>query len=601
LRFSAEFIEQVRESTNLLELIGQHVQLQRAGSSYRGLCPFPGHLEKTPSFFVSDTKQLYHCFGCQKSGTAYNFLMDFQGLTFVEAVEYLATRAHISIPELEKKFATASPTGGGREERAVYLKLNRYVGSLFQKNLQGKSADHPVTKYIGNRGLTPEIILEFKLGYSEPGWGDLVATLKRGRAPLEGAAKLGLVKRKANEEYFDIFRDRLMFPILAANGEVLGFGGRSLGDQQPKYLNSPESPLFHKGRTLYGLHATAKFVRAKDEVYVVEGYMDLLALYQFGIKNVVATLGTAFTADHGKAIQKLCSKVVVLFDGDDAGLVAADKSLPHILDAGLFARCLTLPESLDPDDFLRKYGVEEFLKKSKEAPDHFLSFLGRQMKDYAARPTEKVAILNTLSPILERVRDQRLRILYLQEVADRLGVGLSWLEQQFKVARTQLSENKQKNDNISAVEKIPREEEILVRFMLQNRKYLERVSSSGIVEKFASREAQVIGQRIVERYCQNPNDFDTLAASLIIQDRPSAVTTNLLSGHIATEVGMDEANELQLLNDCIARVKERDFKIKSKQILNALKIDPNSSSASSSEKLEVLLKIAQEQKGPRDI
>ena len=584
-----------------MELIGQHVQLQKAGASFRGLCPFPGHLEKTPSFFVSDSKQLYHCFGCQKSGTVYNFLIDFQGLTFPEAVEYLAIRAHIAIPEPEKRPGMAPAAASGREERAVYLKLNRYVGSLFQKNFQIKAADHPVKKYIESRGLTAEIIEEFKVGYSEPGWSELVEALKRGRAPLDGAEKLGLIKRKNNSEHFDIFRDRLMFPILATNGDVVGFGGRSLGDQQPKYLNSPESPLFHKGKTLYGLHATAKYIRAQDEVYVVEGYMDLIALYQFGIKNVVATLGTAFTLDHAKGIQRLCGKVVVLFDGDSAGQMAAEKSLPHFLDAGLFARCLTLPDELDPDDFLRKFGVDEFRKKAKEAPDHFLSFLGRQMKSYAGRPTEKVTILNTLGPILERVRDQRLRILYLQEVADRLGLEPKWVEQQFHSNKAQPIENKRKIAVQNESEKIPREEAILVRFMLQNQKYLERVRSSGIIEKFASRDAQMIAQRVVERYCQNPNDFDKLAASLIIQDHQSAITTHLLSGHIASEVAMDEANELQLIKDCIARVKERDFKIKSKQILNSLKVDPDPSSASSAEKLEVLLKIAQEQKGPREI
>jgi hypothetical protein len=214
-----------------------------------------------------------------------------------------------------------------------------------------------------------------------------------------------------------------------------------------------------------------------------------------------------------------------------------------------------------------------------------------------------VAILNTVGPILERVRDQRLRILYLQEVADRLAVGLPWLEQQIKATKAQVTENIGKNANSKESEKIPREEVILVRFMLQNRKYLELVRASGILDKFASRDAQMMAQRIIERYCQNPNDFDKLAASLIIQDQAGAntATTQLLSGHIGAEVVMDEANESQLIKDCIARVKERDFKIKSKQILNALKVDPDSSSASSSEKLEVLLKIAQEQKGPRDI
>jgi len=602
LRFSNQFIERVRDETNILELIGQHVQLQKAGASYRGLCPFPGHGEKTPSFFVSDVKQLYHCFGCKKSGTVYNFLMDFQGLSFVEAVESLANRANIPLPEPKKDFAP-SPQDNTREEKMVLLKLNRYVAALFQKNFQGKADDSPVKTYAFSRGLSSEVIQEFKLGYTEPGWSDLVDYLKKGRAPLALAEKLGLIKKKANGEYFDLFRDRLMFPILSASGDVVGFGGRSLGDQQPKYLNSPETPLFHKGRTLYGLHATAKYIRAQNEVYVVEGYMDLLALYQYGIKNVVATLGTAFTSDHARAIQKLATKVVVLFDGDEAGQMAAEKSLPIFLDAGLFPRCLTLPNEADPDDFLREFGSEEFLKKAKEAPDHFLSYLGRQMQNYGGRPTEKVEILNKVGPILERVRDQRLRILYLQEVAERLSVTPTWVTQQLKGGRMQQPEITRENQKIIESIKIPIEESILVRFMLQKSEYLERVRASGILSKFVSQDAQMIAERVIEKYLQNPNDFDKLAASLIIQtqdqgmaqDRPSS---QLLTGHIVGEgfgmKNLDEAGELQLLNDCLARVKERDYKIKSRSIINAIKID----SESSHEKLEELMKMAQEQKGP---
>ena len=236
----------------------------------------------------------------------------------------------------------------------------------------------PATQYLKKRGITSEIAAEFKMGYATSGWSDLTHALQRGRAPLASAEKLGLIKKKINGEYFDLFRDRVIFPIVSTSGNVLGFGGRSRDGaraQQPKYLNSSDSSIFSKGKTLYGLHVERPNTSAPPmKFFLVEGYMDLLALYQFGIKNVVATLGTAFTAEHAKAIQKLCAKVIVLFDGDEAGQSAAEKSLPFLLDAGLFSRCLTLPNQFDPDEFLRERGPEEFHRLAREAPDHFLSF-----------------------------------------------------------------------------------------------------------------------------------------------------------------------------------------------------------------------------------
>ena len=597
VKFSADFIERVREATNIVDLIGQHVQLKKGGANYVGLCPFPSHQEKTPSFSVSDTKQLYHCFGCKKSGSAYNFLMDFQGMTFPEAVEYLASRAHIAIPEDEKK--SSAENEKTVEEKKTLLKLNRYVGAYFQKNLAGKPESHPVKKYLKSRGLAPEIITDFKLGYAEAGWHELSQALSRGHAPLPLAEKLGLIKKKANGDTFDMFRDRLMFPILSANEKVLGFGGRSLSsEQQPKYINSSDSPVFHKGRTLYGLHLTAKHIREQNEAFVVEGYMDLLALYQFGIKNVVATLGTALTVDHAKSLLSLCTKVVALFDGDEAGQAAADKSLPIFLEAGLASRCLTLPGERDPDEFLRELGVDEFMKLANQAPDHFLAYVDRKMRHFRGQPAEKVEIMGELTPMLDRVRDQRLRILYLQEVADRLGLDAQWVSRQLRVNVPQANVKTVEIKNIKSIDKIPTDESLLVQFMLQKSEYLDHIMGSGCIEKFVSEEARMIAQSIVEKYCQNPNDFDKLGALIIAQGIDQGLPAQLLTNHIAFSTmhdELDETAEQQVINDCIARVRERDFKIRSKSILNSIKTEQGTDQ----EKLEVFLKIAKEHKGPK--
>lgn len=523
--------------------------------------------------------------------------MDFQGMTFPESVEFLANRAGIPMPEPEKG-AVRAALGGSTEDKSVLEKLNRYVGALYQKNLSTKPESHVVKQYLKKRGLSEDVIKEFKLGYSEPGWSDLAGSLKRGRAPLPVAEKLGLIKKKSGGDYFDLFRDRLMFPILSTSGNVLGFGGRSLGDQQPKYINSTDSPLFHKGKTLYGLHVTAKHIRAASEAYVVEGYMDLLALYQHGIQNVVATLGTAFTLDHAKALRKLCTKVIALFDGDEAGQMAADKSLPIFLEAGLFSRYLALPEELDPDDFLRKYGVEEFKKVSGQAPDHFLSLLNRKLSRFKGLPAEKVEILNAFTPILERVTDQRLRILYLQEVADRLDVTIRWVEQQLRKPIAQPIDITKKNIDSKLVPKIPTDESMLVQFMLHKPEYLELITKSGSIEKFVSDEARDLAQKIVEKYCQNPSDFDKLAASLMSLEDIQGVARQVLNHFFSfreLNSGLDEASEQQMIQDCLARVKNRDLDIRKKSLLNSLKLEQDLDS----EKLEVFLKIAKEQKGPK--
>lgn len=593
MRFSTDYIDKVRDANDLVELVSQHVQLTRSGSSWRGLCPFPGHAEKTPSFFVSDVKQVYHCFGCQKGGTAYNFLMEIKGMTFPEAVEYLADKANIPLPPKtnnQSGQAISRPQGDGK----LLHKLNHYVAAHYERTLNALSENHPVRQYVQKRGLSSELVQEFQIGYSSSGWHDLVEVLERAKAPLSAAESLGLLKKNKQGNYFDLFRDRLMFPIIAANGNVVGFGGRSLTDeQQPKYLNSPESPVFYKGRTLFGLNVTAKYIRSQDEAYVVEGYMDALALYQNGIKNVVATLGTAVTLQHAKLLKRLCKKVVALFDGDDAGMSASDKSLPIFLEAGLTSKCLILEDKMDPDDYLKAKGVESFLNLSKEAPDHFVSYLNRITKSYRGQPSEKAEILNKLLPILEKVGEARLRLFYAQEVGDRLGLEANWVARQVKVKSAQPIVNTDKNQQTSA-EPPPKEELILIERMLSKKEYLDFVRDSEIVPMFHHPQTKALGLSILEKYCQNPNDFDKLTAYLSTGEGP----LNWLTSHIALSEGkapLDKSGEKQLIQDCLNRVKSRHLKAESKKMLQTLKSDPNL------ESLKTFMEIAREQKNQQGV
>lgn len=353
MRFDESFIEKVQQANDIVDIIGTHTELREKGDRLWGRCPFPDHAEKTPSFSVSSSSQLYYCFGCKKGGNLFNFLKDYQGLNFREAIEFLARRASIAIPE------EAPHKIAARDSRDLLLKVNKAAAIYFHQAIKALPTEHPVQGYLLKRGLTSEIIEKFRVGLTGDDWQGLINVLNGKRAPLTAAETLGLIKKKkTGSDYFDLFRNRIMFPIFSPSGDVLGFGGRTYTDENPKYLNSPETPLFSKGKVLYGLHETGKFIRSEDRAIIVEGYMDVIALYAVGIQNTAAILGTAFTPEHAKLLKRYTTQVTMLLDGDEAGMNAAEKSLPILLAAGLRVKGCFLPGGKDPDDFVKENGVE---------------------------------------------------------------------------------------------------------------------------------------------------------------------------------------------------------------------------------------------------
>src|SRR5690606_26350914 len=291
-----------------------------------------------------------------------------------------------------------------KSDKPTYLNVNLLAGSFFRGELSKLSEEHPAKVYLKNRGLTQEIIDTFKIGYSQDSWDSLVRFLNSKKAPLNFAQALGLVKQKSSKkDYFDIFRNRIMFPILSPKGEVLGFGARTIANENPKYLNSPESEVFHKGKVLYGLNEAAKYIRIEDSVIVVEGYMDLITLHQYGFKNVVATLGTALTSDHAKLLKRSTKNVLVLFDSDQAGQFAQERSLPILLSEGLLPKAISLGESKDPDEFLRTNGAEKLKEKIKHAMDLFLVLWQRVSAGLGNGPADKVHKFELIAPYLQSI------------------------------------------------------------------------------------------------------------------------------------------------------------------------------------------------------
>ncbi len=427
MAFSTDFINKVLEANDIVDVIGQDAQLKGRGSQFMGLCPFPNHKERTPSFSVNQDKQVYHCFGCKESGNLVTYLKVIRGMNFPEAIEFLANRAGIPVP-VEEQLSPQAETN--KDKRKVLSKINEVAALFFHRQLLTLTADHPVRVYLAKRGIEPEAVALFQIGYAPDSWEALTEFLNSQKISLPMSQELGLVKARSQGKsgFFDIFRHRLIFPIVSPSGNYIGFGGRVLKDEQPKYLNSPESEIFHKGKILYGLNETAKYIRSEDQAIVVEGYTDFLALYMAGVKNVVATLGTALTENHAKLLRRYTKNILVLFDGDNAGQMASERSLPILLAQGLYPKAFSLPDKQDPDEFIKSAGVEAFKQRASEAPDLFIQILEEKARHVGSEASDKVKILDEMGPILKGMMDVRLQDLYISEMALRMNVAPGWIK-----------------------------------------------------------------------------------------------------------------------------------------------------------------------------
>ena len=408
--------EEIKRAADIVQVIGQFVQLKKAGKNFIGLCPF--HAEKDPSFTVSSDRQMFHCFGCKKGGDIFAFWMDYHGLTFPEALKDLAERYNVQI--IEKFSATEEKKRS--ELRETLLKINKAAVLYFQQALSKTARGNPAADYLKKRAISEEIISEFRLGYAPDKWHGITDYLREHKIDLERAVQAGLIIPKKGGGYYDRFRGRVMFPILNLRGQVVGFGGRVLDDSLPKYLNTPETPVFHKGEFPYGLHASFKTIRQKGIAVIVEGYMDLLALRRHGLDEVVATLGTALTAQHIRKIKGYAKEAVVVFDSDEAGRSAALRSLPLFLNEGLPAKAVVLPNGHDPDSFVNTKGLPEFLKLLDSASSMFDFFLDQKLTQDDSDIEGKVHVLKEILPVLSQLRNAAQRSLYAGRLSERIGI-----------------------------------------------------------------------------------------------------------------------------------------------------------------------------------
>lgn len=422
--YSQADIDLIRNRTDIAEVISEYVRLKKAGRNFTGLCPF--HSEKTPSFSVSREKQMYYCFGCGEGGSVFNFLMKKESLTFPESVELLARRAGV-------KLAPVSDTKAARryrEEKELYLEINLKAREHFVNNFRGEEGK-PAREYLLARGVGREMWTMFSLGYARPEGSSLRDYLARQGVNLALAEKLGLVISGRGGKGLDRFRERVTFPIEDIRGRVIGFGGRLLRAEggtetlerfEPKFLNSPDSPVYQKGRNLYGLTQARSAIREKGMAVLVEGYFDLIILHQAGINQAVATLGTALTLDQAGMIQGLGEKVVAIFDGDEAGRRAAWRALGLFLEKGLAAEGVLLPEGFDPDDFVRKRGKEQLQVLINRSDSLLGLFLQHLESRHGHSTAGRMKTMEAALPYIIKVGDPVTQGLFLKEISERVGV-----------------------------------------------------------------------------------------------------------------------------------------------------------------------------------
>jgi len=562
-----EIIEEVRLNSDVVDIIGSYVHLQRKGSSHFGLCPF--HHEKSPSFSVSKDKQMYYCFGCGAGGNVFSFIMEYENFNFVEAVKHLASKANIELPEAE----VSQEVKAAINYKQRLYDANRLAARYYYAMLRHEYGSVAM-KYLQDRQLSPEIMKQFGLGYSTQQWDDLYNNLKNKGFSEKELIDCGLllVGKKVKGTYFDRFSNRVMFPIFDIHNRVIAFGGRVMGDGQPKYLNSPETPLFDKSRNLYGLNIARK--SREKYMIIVEGYMDVIALHQAGFDNSIASLGTAFTSGHGNLIKRYVEEVVIGFDSDSAGVNATLRSIPILKSAGLIVRVLIMDGYKDPDEFIMNKGAEAFKQLIAKAMPSFMFEILQLSKrfdlndpEYKTRFSEEAAKkLLTLEGKLER--DNYLEAILkvydmsrdgLMELLGKYGKNVGIVQKSMSSNDLNREEKrlKHKEDAVTIAQKE------LLAIIVSHKEIYNRIKDIIRPEHFAHETLQKVGLIIYDSYEKAIKIEPALIMSKFTQIEDQKLIASIFGEIIKIE------NQLQLerlLNDTIRTIKSEYLEAKQKTV-----------------------------------
>ena len=565
LRFSSDLLEEIRNRCDIVDIISEYVHLKPAGKGFKGLCPFHG--EKTPSFMVSPEKQLFHCFGCGEGGNVFNFLMKYEKYSFFEAVEMLAKKSGVSLPVDEEKENLLY-----RKKERLYelnnLAANYYRECLFRTN-QGKK----IINYLKKRGINDTGVEKYKLGYAPPVWDALTKFLKKKGYTCEELIKAGLIKKsKIEEKYIDYFRDRIIFPIFHLSGRVIGFGGRVLDDSLPKYINSPETLVYNKGSNLYNLNFAKEDIRKKNYIIIVEGYTDVLITQQYEFNNVAASLGTALTTKQIDLIKRFTDTVLIAYDADSAGNMAALRSLDLLVEAGLGIKVLALPQGYDPADFLIKKGIKPF----QNLIDRSLSLIDYKLKllysNHSVETIEgKVKVIKGILPTLSVIGNEVELRAQTKKISEELKLSEEAISIELKKYKRGSKDSSHNYIKLNSESGNIKAEKILIGCMLENEKIacniLKKLKTEdfsvlmhrqivAVIKKKLQDDKAVNSQKVID--CLNDDEAAKLISKILMEETIT-FDEKIITGYVDTINNFKLAQERK---DLEKRAKILDEKIK---------------------------------------
>jgi DNA primase len=539
-----EKIAEVRNRASIVEIISDYVTLKKAGRNYMGLCPFHG--EKTPSFTVSEEKGIFHCFGCGAGGSVFHFLMQYDRLTFPEAVERVAKRYGIAIERAERVGAANE-----RGERELLYQLNERAAVNYQNILLTRPEGKQALAYLESRGVDEATARNFMLGFAPQGGSGLLDLIKKQKLSMRDALRLGLVGQRSSNQFYEKFFARLIFPIANSAGKIVAFGGRVLGQGMPKYLNSSETPLFRKSSTLYGLYHAKEGIRKAERVVVVEGYLDAIALHQFGIPYAVATLGTALTVEHVRLLSRYTKNIIALFDGDDAGRKAAARSFEIFIEAGMLGRAAFLPGGEDPDSFVRAHGkgaLEAVLEQAVPLADYYFSWLeqrnGKSLEGKSLTAAD-------ISRVLAKVQSPFDVDLLVRRAVDTLGIREEVLRRP-AAAATQAPSARGTTKSVASASpqsRVDNAERSLVSLMLRFPSVVHEVERAGDVRQWMA----PAWQRLVDVILSDWQEQKKIDLSRIIQKLPADEAAQV-SALVLEGERVEEADGAKMAADCLAHL-----------------------------------------------
>ena len=547
-RIPDETLQAIRERVSIVEVVSGYVTLKKAGRNHLGLCPF--HSEKTPSFTVSDDRGLFHCFGCGAGGTVFTFLMRVERVDFPEAVQLLARRAGVSLP------ARVDQPGGG-EPRDRLFELNEAAQAYFREAFQS-AAGRGARQYLEKRGLTAAAIERYGLGYCPPAGGGVARALSARRLSSAHATELGLIGRRSDGRFYDRFWGRVTFPIRDGSGRILGFGGRTLGNDHPKYLNSPESSLFHKGQVLYGLFEARQAIRDADRVVIVEGYLDALALVEAGIGHAVASLGTALTAAQLRLARRFAPEVVAFFDGDRAGQEAAVRAFAVCAETGIWGLGAFLPETFDPDSYVRAHGAAATRSLLDNAIPLADFFIRRLDPGSDASLPRRASAAEKIGQVIARIPDAFQFDLIARRAAQQLGVD-EGLFRELRAGAAPARAPEPLPASARFDERRRPEEETLIEAMGLDREVARLVAHRGVLDKFQSAILAEAGYALLAAW----ETGDSAASA--IDHLPAGLAERVTAGLLGKSP-MADTDRLQVARDCIERIDRHMLRTRRREL-----------------------------------